>query len=90
MKFYFDMRDEDKKPAGETYWTEESIRLIKLYPATPKLDNEWMNNPDSWLWCVYEATDFSTNPMECKDKDHAYRELCYSLNKNIYERINDL
>jgi len=90
MKFYFNMRDEDKKPENETYWTEDTIRLIRIYPATTKLDDEWMNNPDTWLWPVWECSDFSTNAMECKDKEHAYKELMYSLNNNIYERINDL
>lgn len=90
MKFYFNMQDEDRKPEGEIYWTEDSIRLIRIYPATPKLDDEWMNNEKSPLWPVYECGGFSTNAMECKDKEHAYKELLISLNNSIYEEINDL
>lgn len=90
MKFYYDMRDRDKKPANDTYWTAGTIRRIRLYPATMALDDEWHNNPDSNLWPVWQWSDFSTAALDCIHKDHAYQELMISLNNCIYEELNDL
>ena len=90
MKFYFNMRDEDLKPENETYWNEKTIRMIRIYPATNKLDNEWLTNEFSSLWPVYDACEYSTEFVECKDKDAAYDELLNALNTSIYERINDI
>ena len=84
------MNDTNKLPKGETYWTNESIRKIRIYPATAKLHDEWCNNPDSAIWPVYDTSGYSTEAVECKDKDAAYCELLLALNNDIYAELHDI
>ena len=90
MKFYYDLRDMDKKPASDTYWTADTIRRVRIYPATMALDRDWHSNPDTNLWPVWHHSDFSTAALNCIHSDHAYQELMTSLNLCIFEELHNL
>lgn len=86
MKFYYNMIGTYNYPNDE-YWTKEEVRKIRLC-SEDELSAEEENG--DW-WPVYnECGSYSWEPVECKDKDEAYEHLLQTLNKSIYEYVNDL
>jgi hypothetical protein len=87
MKFYYDLTTtyEDRG----RYYNEDTIRTIKVFPATPELEKK-AENPESTLWPVHSVTGPSYIPVECKDIDEAYAHLLDSENMSAYEYNKDI
>ena len=88
MRYYYNMADTFDHPETE-YWTEEQIRAVRIYPATPELDKA-AQDEHSTLWPIHNCDKPSWEHVECKDIDEAYERLGRSLNLSVHERIHDL
>lgn len=49
-----------------------------------------MKTPHSDLWPVHDIHNSSTEPVDCKDIDEAYRYILESENTSVYEYVHDL
>ena len=49
-----------------------------------------MKIPHSDLWPVHDIHNNSTEPVDCKDIDEAYRYILESENTSVYEYVHDL
>lgn len=56
----------------------------------PEIEKEAYENPHSDLWPVHDIHNSSTEPVDCKDIDEAYRYILESENTSVYEYVHDL
>lgn len=90
MKFYYRPSQIPEHEDPYTYYTDEEINSMTLYPETPDLLELLEKDPDADFWPVYNVTGWSWEAMECRDEKHARRELGICLNQSVYEYINDI
>ena len=88
MKFYYNIMDGFKDPTK--YYNEVTIRRFRVYEATPETDKAAMED-NSELWPVYDPYGrSSTEPVECKDIEEAYKYILEAENMSVYEYVNDI
>lgn len=97
MKFFFnhkrqvELEEIYKLVENHKLWTMEMVHAIPLYPYSEELNEKWLSNSNELtVWPVYSAGGYSTDFVECKNKEEAYYELYYSLNNSLYEQYHDL
>lgn len=88
MKYFYNLLDGFKEP--DRFYDEQTIRRFRVYPATPEIEKEAYENPHSDLWPVHDIHNNSTEPVDCKDIDEAYRYILESENTSVYEYVHDL
>lgn len=88
MKFFYNLMDGFNEQ--DRFYDEQTIRRFRVYPATQKVEKEAYENPHSPLWPVHDIHNNSTEPVDCKDIDEAYRYILESENTSVYEYIHDL
>lgn len=82
MKYFYNLLDGFKEP--DRFYDEQTIRRFRVYPATPEIEKEAYENPHSDLWPVHDIHNSSTEPVDCKDIDEAYRYILESENTSVY------
>lgn len=88
MRFYYNLMDGfDER---DRFYDEKTIRRFRVYPATPEIEKDAFENPNSHLWPIHDIEKNSTEPVDCKDIDEAYDYLLTSENTSVYEYIHDL
>lgn len=90
MKFYYNLMDGFDEP--DRFYTEQTIRCIRVYPATPKIVKAALE-PNSSLWPVHDifAPISELNQcVECKDINEAYDYILLAKNQSVFEYIHNI
>jgi hypothetical protein len=90
MKFYYNLMDGYDEP--DRFYTEQTIRRFRVYPATPKIEKAALE-PGSGLWPVHDifAPISELNQcVECKDLNEAYDYILQAQNHSVFEYIHDI
>ena len=92
MKFFYDSEIAETIINSRKYraLTDEEVKRIPLYPVNDFLVEDWNAglNMDIEPLSYFDGPSFSFGDFA--NKDEAYRELCFNLNRDIADTIFDL
>ena len=88
MKFFYNLMDGFNEQ--DKFYDEQTIRRFRVYPATQEIEKEVYENPHSPLYPVHDIHNNSTEHVDYKDVDEAYRYILEAENTSVYEYIHDL
>ena len=88
MKFFYNLMDGFNEQ--DKFYDEQTIRRFRVYPVTQEIEKEVYENPHSPLYPVHDIHNNSTEHVDCKDVDEAYKYILEAENTSVYEYIHDI